>query len=1223
MKQKKKPNVRGLFAGGIALAAQMATGAASSYVDAANYQFDPNADPYKFNPVKALQAGPLTLIPELIKMTKDKQQRSSHVSFASPGNYATGGTINAKEVRSYDANKLKAVQLDLKSRGLYKGKIDGLYGPLTEAAISGYNSKNSPKANVPYPVSSGNASTQDMNPNDFTYSEEEVKKYKDIYESRVKECKMGDHGCLAVANAYYNKYVAPKVGGASSWQELEAAGVTGGNKNTPGYGETVDAWDIHGVLQKMGGANKFPEATKTKLRAAIDTGDQKAINKVLKEMDIPIGAVVGYASSAMGHDQSKSSNVAQGLAPSGHASRVIGYSEDGVPYTYDYGEIKPIGKGLYSVNELNNITVPKGAEDRTFSKMQGKLKTAGAKPISVNYSGKTKYDKGEFDPFLGALEGSKEEIMNKLDLTNEQYDKYAKQAAALALTETRGGDDAIMRKIPLTSAKGLAAAALTGGLSSQVGVPSYIMDKMGIGKSRGITQVTDSQLFDEKGNVKRKMDKLGMSKKGYDAWDPKQQAAATIAQLASNDTGTTAEGLSQDQVAAYKWNNPRTLRAGQAQGESQFAKRYMREMSDINVKEAAPVKFDFTKPKGFAAGGSMDEDNNPNDADDVLSNGAFQVKGSPGTTDGNYYPGLNVNLDHNEVVKKNFVYSTKLKTPGGKPFSYEAAKIEKSTGKAQKILTTNPNDAMAKNTIKMNEGSMASLAKLQETMAAQMGLRQGQPQGMVYGGFNDGPGDPPYSFITKNMGNDKLGLSNINSQDWIDYTNPVDVGTGKRRRPITPDYYVGTKLAPGQAAIDLGRDGMFYDPYQKQFSVRNSKGEYVGVQPNEGQFDVQGSTIKDLIGGKSYNVDEHLKYMSSPRMEAAGPGGPTLATPSNILYNPNDNTQGDPTLGSFPRPTTSPTPQPVVGGYNPSKGGSRGKGGSKPAGNTGATTSPLDFQDEYNISQYDAMKAKEQSDMRGAESAWENSSGYDQNPAEAGYDSNQAAMAGADARKAYEARQAPPQNPDEAAYDAMKAATGTGAGAGTAAGLAGMGEKFTIGDGLQALTVASKFGQLIGGPEKEKANYDTTKISREVFDVANPLYQSNRQFQQGLNTLRSGSINQGRAMANSLYAGKMNQDSEIRTKYDQLNQSAITQQEARQSDQRRYNIGQTVGTNDINARNRASYKEAIDTAFNSLGNLGKGLNEKKTSYDSLAVLQKMYPEVYARIMAERAKVKPT
>jgi hypothetical protein len=108
---------------------------------------------------------------------------------------------------------------------------------------------------------------------------------------------------------------------------------------------------------------------------------------------------------------------------------------------------------------------------------------------------------------------------------------------------------------------------------------------------------------------------------------------------------------------------------------------------------------------------------------------------------------------------------------------------------------------------------------------------------------------------------------------------------------------------------------------------------------------------------------------------------------------------------------------------------------------------------------------------------------------------------------------------------------------------------------------------------------------------------------------------------NNLYANKLNQDSDILSKYNQMNQSARTQQETRQSDQRRYNIGQTVGTNDINARNRAAYKEAIDTAFNSLGNFGKGLNEKKTAYDSLAVLQKMYPDVYARIMAEQQKTK--
>lgn len=45
--------------------------------------------------------------------------------------FATGGWV---DISKFDSEKLKAVQLDLKNKGLYKGKIDGIYGPLTEAA---------------------------------------------------------------------------------------------------------------------------------------------------------------------------------------------------------------------------------------------------------------------------------------------------------------------------------------------------------------------------------------------------------------------------------------------------------------------------------------------------------------------------------------------------------------------------------------------------------------------------------------------------------------------------------------------------------------------------------------------------------------------------------------------------------------------------------------------------------------------------------------------------------------------------------------------------------------------------------------------------------------------------------------------------------------------------------------------------------------------------------
>lgn len=173
---------------------------------------------------------------------------------------------------------------------------------------------------------------------------------------------------------------------------------------------------------------------------------------------------------------------------------------------------------------------------------------------------------------------------------------------------------------------------------------------------------------------------------------------------------------------------------------------------------------------------------------------------------------------------------------------------------------------------------------------------------------------------------------------------------------------------------------------------------------------------------------------------------------------------------------------------------------------------------------------------------------------------------------------------------------------------------FTAGDGLQALEVASKFGQLQGGAEKEKAYYDTTAITKENFDPSNSLYQSQRNFQIGKNTLQNSSINQDRSFTNNLYANKLNQDSDILAKYNQMNQGANTQYEQRQADQRRFNVGQTVYTNDVNARNRGAYKNAIDTAFSSLGNYGQALNQKKQGNDALNILRASYPEVYARIM---------
>lgn len=173
--------------------------------------------------------------------------------------------------------------------------------------------------------------------------------------------------------------------------------------------------------------------------------------------------------------------------------------------------------------------------------------------------------------------------------------------------------------------------------------------------------------------------------------------------------------------------------------------------------------------------------------------------------------------------------------------------------------------------------------------------------------------------------------------------------------------------------------------------------------------------------------------------------------------------------------------------------------------------------------------------------------------------------------------------------------------------------KFTAGDYMQAAKVAAGFGQLIGGPVTEKPSYDTTRITQNVMDPRNALNQNQRSFKDATAGYDSPSVNARRAYENSMYANKMGQDANIITQYQQGNQQNRTAYEQAASNQRRYNVGQTLATNDLNQRNKDSYRQAVDSAFTGLSNFGMGLNEKKQGYDVLQILRQQYPEVYKNI----------
>lgn len=171
---------------------------------------------------------------------------------------------------------------------------------------------------------------------------------------------------------------------------------------------------------------------------------------------------------------------------------------------------------------------------------------------------------------------------------------------------------------------------------------------------------------------------------------------------------------------------------------------------------------------------------------------------------------------------------------------------------------------------------------------------------------------------------------------------------------------------------------------------------------------------------------------------------------------------------------------------------------------------------------------------------------------------------------------------------------------------------FTAGDALQALEVASKFGQLVGGADVARGHYDNTPITKQVYDPRAALYQNQRSYSNTVSNIDTGNVNLRRGLQNQLYAAKLNADQQVISQYDQMNKGAQTQYEDRMSNQRRYNAQTNMTVDDLNQRNKDAYRNAVQNAFTSLGNFGESLNQKKQGTQSLAILKEMYGPVWDR-----------
>ena len=167
---------------------------------------------------------------------------------------------------------------------------------------------------------------------------------------------------------------------------------------------------------------------------------------------------------------------------------------------------------------------------------------------------------------------------------------------------------------------------------------------------------------------------------------------------------------------------------------------------------------------------------------------------------------------------------------------------------------------------------------------------------------------------------------------------------------------------------------------------------------------------------------------------------------------------------------------------------------------------------------------------------------------------------------------------------------------------------FTTGDYMQMLGSLGTTIPYLDGAEKEKAYTDNSTITKQSFDANPQLYQNNRNYQNAINNVDTGSGSLRRAIQNQLYATKLNQDNQVVEQYQNLNNQATTQYQDRVSNQQRYNNRQITYTNDINAQNRAQQDAGIATGFANLSDFGKALNSKEIDNRQLKLLKILYPD---------------
>ena len=362
-------------------------------------------------------------------------------------------------------------------------------------------------------------------------------------------------------------------------------------------------------------------------------------------------------------------------------------------------------------------------------------------------------------------------------------------------------------------------------------------------------------------------------------------AGLGLGMLAKNAKGTTTPPLGTQAIPAINMQEMQTMFTAMTQTPFTPQESLRQNPYTGTAQQETPpwaVVYDPLEQKGqmtmAAQGGSLRRNKVAglaNGGDIPLSSGSFQVKGNPGTTDGNTYDykGAPIALDHNEVVdtQKDFVFSDDITNPmTDKSFAKDAAKLQRATGKAEKAAIMH-NSAEAKNTLKYHEQARSSLASLQELMkSVSSKVVEGRPGTR---GFAAGGPLPWDGFGVKEF------QQFANEQGYVDPITGKPIGVDNAWGPQSQGAFA--KLGDAWAGqLGLTNNNGTYTRNAPLNIVNNPQGMSVPNPANSSQFASWNANRPNWQGPPPVqNIPQYMTTPDGEQVDISELGGTNTPTP--------------------------------------------------------------------------------------------------------------------------------------------------------------------------------------------------------------------------------------------------------------------------------------------------------------------------------------------------------